>query len=189
MQRHAALTIALVISLVLHGLLMKWLGQPASMGAAHNARTSADFHVRPLRSTPQTGASTALAAPAQPTQPTQPMAETAKPAGITPYWPATTLTQKPHFQYYWRPPQAELVADANPAPVVVDLLISERGDVDGVSLHDNNLSVGAQQFITENLQTMHFSPGQIGTRPVKSSLSLEVDLRDFSSPGLPSNTP
>jgi len=194
---------ALLISALLHGAVLGWLGQAAPASRASGSAMSAGFQVHALPppephsgqpaapSPDRPGAGATLISSAdkdvQPATPNRvgPPAS----AGITAYWPADALTQKPIFQYYRQPPQSELLPDVNPAPVVADLLISERGDVDRVQLHENVLSVAAQAFISETLQAMHFSPGRIGARSVKSSISLEVDLRDFAPAGQAGLTP
>mgnify|MGYP006288400221 CR=1 FL=1 len=73
------------------------------------------------------------------------------------------------------------VPDALPSPVPVRLRIDEYGDVQQVVFGEVLLSAQALVLIQASFTNMQFSPGMLGTIPVKSELVVEVQLE----PSLP----
>ena len=68
------------------------------------------------------------------------------------------------------------IPDVMPLPVIAHIYISEQGTVDSVVLNDNFLSDIARQYIEASFASMEFTPGLLGTLPVKSELAIEVKL-------------
>ena len=75
------------------------------------------------------------------------------------------------------------IPDILPLPVLVQLLINEQGGVDRVILGENFLSDVARKYIVESFSGMKFSPGMLGSFPVKSQLQIVVNL----DPAIPVN--
>lgn len=98
------------------------------------------------------------------------------------YFLPEQLSAKPVFLNNDGAPAATFTPDVMPLPVRVQVFINERGDVDQVNLSDNFLSEVARNLIDASFRAMHFSPGMLGTLPVKSQLGFEVNL----DPTLPS---
>ena len=97
------------------------------------------------------------------------------------YFPTVALTVKPVLLRDTGAPDPKFIPDVMPIPVVAHIYISENGHVDAVVLDDNLLSETARQFIEASFTAMEFSPGLLGTLPVKSELTIEVKL----DPALP----
>jgi hypothetical protein len=99
------------------------------------------------------------------------------------YFSSEELNAKPIFLRDAGAPSPTFVPDVMPLPVLVSVYINEQGRVDQVVLSDNFLSPIARQFIADSFNAMEFSPGMIGSLPVKSRLTTEVKL----NPALPIN--
>jgi hypothetical protein len=99
------------------------------------------------------------------------------------YFSSEKLSAKPIFLRDSGAPNPTFVPDVMPLPVLVNVYINEQGHVDHVVLSDNFLSPIAKQFIVDSFTAMEFSPGMMGTLPVKSRLTTEVKL----NPALPTN--
>lgn len=68
------------------------------------------------------------------------------------------------------------IPDVYPLPVLVKVMINERGGVDRVILGENFLSETAREYITSSISSMTFSPGMIGTLAVRSQWQIVVNL-------------
>jgi hypothetical protein len=78
--------------------------------------------------------------------------------------------------------QSSYIPDVHPLPVVVQVLINERGGVDRVLLGENFLSPEARSYIIESISGMSFSPGRIGDLPVRSQWQIVVNLESLKPP-------
>ncbi len=78
--------------------------------------------------------------------------------------------------------QSSYIPDVHPLPVVVRVLINERGGVDRVLLGENFLSPEARSYIIDSISGMAFSPGMIGNLPVRSQWQIVVNLESLKPP-------
>lgn len=98
------------------------------------------------------------------------------------YFKVRELTQKPLIAYDTASDEMLIVPDLSPQPVIVRLLINERGFVDQVLVEESSLSKEGEQVIANAFVFLRFHPGKIGDQPVKSQLAIEVILQnDLSS--------
>ncbi len=97
------------------------------------------------------------------------------------YYSAQELTQKPAFLHDNGAPTPTFIPDVFPLPVLANVYINEQGSVDEVVLGESFLSDIAKKFIVDSFTAMQFTPGLLGTLPVKSVLITEVKL----NPALP----
>lgn len=189
---------ALLVSLFAHGMVLQIFKSRQPLGRPQH---TASIQIRSLQATPLIPApiAPALQAPASaptPTENTPPSTSGHEvPHTITTtengqgnaetgayYFPPEQLSAKPVFLNNDGAPAATFIPDVMPLPVRVQVFINERGDVDQVTLSDNFLSEVAKNLIDASFRAMHFSPGMLGTLPVKSRLGFEVNL----DPTLPS---
>jgi hypothetical protein len=92
------------------------------------------------------------------------------------YYLLSELTENPVLVRDIAPYKVEVLPDMSRRPVVVQLLISEKGDVDQVMIEGTSLSEQAKRYIREAFATAKFRAGKIGDLQVKSELSIEVTL-------------
>jgi len=92
------------------------------------------------------------------------------------YFTPEELSVKPKLLSDAGASEPTFIPDILPLPVLVQLLINEEGDVDGVILGENFLSDAAKKYIVESFSGMKFSPGVLGAFPVKSQLKIVVNL-------------
>lgn len=98
------------------------------------------------------------------------------------YYRTDELTAKPVFLRDDGAPTPTFIPDVLPLPVMVSIYINEQGSVDDVVLSESFLSDIAKKFIVDSFIAMQFSPGMLGTLPVKSVLKTEVKLPPALSP-------
>lgn len=181
---------AAVLSVAVHGLLLLALPTSPSPHPASAARAASLFTVslRPSASVPMQALGRQQMTPfasgdthpsdsASQRQATWPaLAQTSAAHAGSLYLPASDLSVKPRFLHHKSPPGAMQVPDVLAAPVPIRLRINEQGDVDRVMLGEVQLSAQAQVLIQASFQNMQFSPGMLGTIPVKSELVVEIQL-------------
>jgi len=97
------------------------------------------------------------------------------------YFGTDGLTEKPRLFADTAPNEIISVPDIFPQPVVVHLLINERGSIDKVVLEESFLSEPAKRFVIDSFLKARFSPGKIGDLLVKSRLSIVVRLEGVLS--------
>jgi hypothetical protein len=99
----------------------------------------------------------------------------------THYFMPDQLTSKPRLLVQGGSRDAMTLPDVFPLPVVVQLFINERGDVDKVVMGESFLSDIAKEFLMDSFTHSQFSPALIGEVAVKSQLTIEVRLESALS--------
>jgi len=94
------------------------------------------------------------------------------------YFLVGELTEKPFVVQDISPDMVIVLPDMFLPPAIVQLLISERGEVDKVVMEDDELPEEAQRFVMEAFSKVKFRPGRVGELPVKSRLSIEVTFEN-----------
>jgi len=87
------------------------------------------------------------------------------------------LTEKPSVLRDIPPEKMAVLPDAPPQPLIVQLLISDQGDIDEVIIEDSQLSGQVKQFVIDSFMNVKFRPGKLGGMPVRSRLRIEVSLK------------
>lgn len=146
---------------------------------ASNDRAAASPGVAPKPINDSTPPITIESAPPEQTEAPQvadgsPSTDNLKPAQR--YYLPQELSARPTVREDSPPPQAYPLPDVQPQPVVVHLYINERGEVDDIILENSFLSDAAKQTIRDTFSAMRFHPGLIGAYPVRSAITVQVQL-------------
>lgn len=100
----------------------------------------------------------------------------------TTYYPTAVLSVKPR-------PLGELALDHDriagavaSGKIILDLWISEHGDVTNTVIESNDLPEAVLQVVEKAFRKLHFSPGELNGLKVGSVMRIEVTYDDFRSP-------
>ena len=85
--------------------------------------------------------------------------------------------EKPSILRDIPPEKMAVLPDAPSQPMIVQLLISDQGDIDKVIIEDSELSGQVKQFVIDSFRNVKFRPGKLGGMPVRSQMRIEVSLK------------
>lgn len=92
------------------------------------------------------------------------------------YFRSSELTSPPQLLQDVRATQ-NLDLSGMPAKLaVLRLLVGESGDIDRVVVEESSLPVESTRILVEKFSRMKFNPGKIDNLPVKSQLTIEVEV-------------
>jgi len=93
------------------------------------------------------------------------------------YFLPNELMEKPSILRDIPPEKMAVLPDAPSQPMIVQLLISDQGDIDKVIIEDSELSGQVKQFVIDSFRNVKFRPGKLGGMPVRSQMRIEVSLK------------
>jgi hypothetical protein len=92
------------------------------------------------------------------------------------YFRSHELTNPPRLLQDVRATQNLNLSDTLNRLVVLRLLVSDSGDIDRVVVEESDLPAESTLLLVEKFSKMKFNPGKIDNSPVKSQLTIEVEV-------------